>query len=256
MRAALTSCAALFTLAALSLFASEETQQKNNDTNSQDIKKISEAFGHLIGKNLDTIGFHFDMQSVVQGLRDASDGKSPPMSEMECIQAITSIQEAAFHEQAKVNLAEAEGFLKKNKKNKNVVSLEKGKVQYVIEQQGNGESLQANLSPVIRYTGKYLSGEIFGQSKENEHIALDEMISGLKTGMIGMKEGEKRVIYIHPDLAYGTKGMLPPNSLLTFEIELIKADAPQEEIQSLPQDVANRTEAEVAAPSLEEGNLR
>ena len=39
-----------------------------------------------------------------------------------------------------------------------------------------------------------------------------------------MKEGEKRVIYIHPDLAYGTYGSLPPNSLLIFEIEVVKAN--------------------------------
>ena len=52
-------------------------------------------------------------------------------------------------------------------------------------------------------------------------------IPGLKSGIIGMKEGEKRTIYIHPDRAYGTQGYLPPNSLLTFEIELIKANAPE-----------------------------
>ena len=36
---------------------------------------------------------------------------------------------------------------------------------------------------------------------------------------------EKRKIYIHPALAYGTSGELPPNALLTFEVEVIKADA-------------------------------
>ena len=45
-----------------------------------------------------------------------------------------------------------------------------------------------------------------------------------------MKEGEKRTVYIHPDLAYGTNGYLPPpNSLLTFDIEIIKANAPIKE---------------------------
>jgi peptidylprolyl isomerase len=43
-----------------------------------------------------------------------------------------------------------------------------------------------------------------------------------------MKEGEKRTIYIHPDLGYGTSGMLPPNSLLTFEVEIMKSHVPEE----------------------------
>ena len=31
------------------------------------------------------------------------------------------------------------------------------------------------------------------------------------------------MLYIHPDLAYGTTGQLPPNSLLIFEVKLIEA---------------------------------
>ena len=79
---------------------------------------------------------------------------------------------------------------------------------------------------MIRYTGKYLDGSVFGASKEDEQLSLDEIIPGLRAGLLGMKEGEKRTIYIHPDMAYGTNGYLPPNSLLTFEIEIVKANAP------------------------------
>ncbi len=218
-----------------------------NESPKPEIAKISEAFGHLIGKNLESLGFQFDMQAIVTGLKDASLGKASPMSEVECIQAITAIQEAAFTEQSKTNLSKAEDFLKKNKKTKNVVSIEKGKIQYKIEQEGSGLPLQANLAPVIRYVGKFLDGSVFGESKEDEHISLDEMIPGLQQGMIGMKEGEKRTIYIHPELAYGTKGSLPPNSLLTFEIQLVKADAPMQTSDELLKQPIEQS-AEIAAP--------
>lgn len=207
----------------------EKTDLTEMNTPSADVEKISEAFGHLIGKNLDSLGFNFDMQAVVQGLKDSSVGKSAPMTEIECIQAITAIQEAAFKEQSKVNLNRAEDFLKKNRKAKNIVCLEKGRVQYKVEKEGKGTSIKPNVNPVIRYVGKFLDGSVFGQSKEDEPISLEEMIPGLKQGMIGMKEGEKRTIYIHPELAYGTKGALPPNSLLTFEIEVVKTDNPIQE---------------------------
>jgi len=45
-----------------------------------------------------------------------------------------------------------------------------------------------------------------------------------------MKEGEKRTIFVHPSLGYGDKGALLPNSLLTYEVELIKADISQKQI--------------------------
>jgi len=38
-----------------------------------------------------------------------------------------------------------------------------------------------------------------------------------------MKEGEKRRLFVHPEVGYGTSGQLLPNSLLIFDIEVIKA---------------------------------
>ena len=78
------------------------TKTASTEQHQPEIARISEAFGHLIGKNLESLGFDFDMQAVVQGLKDSSIGKASPMSEVECIQAITTIQEAAFKEQMEV----------------------------------------------------------------------------------------------------------------------------------------------------------
>lgn len=199
--------------------------------NSQpvEIARLSEAFGHVIGKNLENIGVKFDMAQVVKGLQDAMSGKESPMSEMECIQAIASVQEKIFKEQCAENLKRAETFLSDNAKFEGIVALEEGKVQYRILEKGAGAEIESHFSPQIRYTGKHLDGSVFGSSKEEETISLDEIIPGLKAGLLGMREGEKRTVYIHPDLAYGTNGYLPPNSLLTFDIEIVKANAPIKE---------------------------
>lgn len=191
-----------------------------------EISRLSEAFGHVISKNLDNIGVKFDMVQVIKGLQDAMAGKESPMSEMECIQAIASVQEKVFKEQCSENLKKAEDFLATNAKTDGVVALEDGKVQYRVVEKGIGAEIEPHFSPLIRYTGKYLDGSVFGSSKEEEMISLDEIIPGLKAGLLGMREGEKRTVFIHPDLAYGTNGFLPPNSLLTFEVEIVKANAP------------------------------
>jgi peptidylprolyl isomerase len=194
-----------------------------------DIAKLSESFGHVIGKNLENIGVKFDMVQVIKGLQDAMAGKTSPMTEMECIQAITSVQEKVFKEQCAENLRRADTFLADNKKAAGVIALEEGKVQYRIDQEGKGPVVEAHYAPLIKYTGKYLDGSVFGSSKEAEKISFDEIIPGLKSALVGMKEGEKRTVYIHPDLAYGTNGYLPPNSLLTFDVEIIQANAPVKE---------------------------
>ncbi len=233
------SILALF-MALSSLNAEEkaEAQPKTapaSQTQPVEIAKLSEAFGHVIGKNLENIGVKFDMTQVVKGLQDAFEGKDSPMSEMECIQAIAAVQEKVFKEQCAENLKRAESFLADNAKSEGIVALENGKVLYRVNEKGTGAEIESHFSPQIRYTGKYLDGSVFGASKEEETVSLDEIIPGLKAGLLGMREGEKRTVYIHPDLAYGTNGYLPPNSLLTFDIEIVKANAPiKEEVESTP----------------------
>lgn len=220
------------TTVALSLgIVSCHAQEIKEDLKSQEIKEpsldlnqVSEAFGHLIGKNLQTLGLEFDVIKVIKGIQDAIAGKEPPMNEADCIQAISMIQ-------AKTNLQIAEEFLATNSKKEGVVELEPNKLQYKIEHTGNGEVVKPHCTPTIRYVGKYPDGNVFGASKEGEPISLDETLPGFTKAIIGMREGEKRTIYIHPELGYGTSGYLAPNSLLTFEIEIVKADTPLSEMK-------------------------
>ncbi len=194
-----------------------------------DVEKISEAFGHLLGKNLESMGMKFDIAKVSKGLQDASEGKPAPMTEMECIQAMATSQEIVYKEAAAKNLKEAEAFLATNKTTSGMQVLEEGKLQYTVTHEGKGVSIDENSSPLIRYTAKLLDGSVFGASTEDELFHLDESLPGLKKGLLGMKEGEKRTLFIHPDLGFGTRGNFPPNSLLTFEIEVVQANAPHAE---------------------------
>jgi peptidylprolyl isomerase len=50
---------------------------------------------------------------------------------------------------------------------------------------------------------------------------LDEAIRGFSLGVKGMRKNERRMLYIHPELAYGDIGLIPPNIALIIEVELI-----------------------------------
>lgn len=193
-----------------------------------DLDKLSEALGHLIGKNLQSIGLPLDLESLVRGIKSSCEGAASPLSEDECVQALAALQEASLSLAADQNLVEANEFLKVNEAEENIVCLEEGKVQYKILKRGKGDEVQPYNSPLLHYKGSYLNGQVFGASSGDEVVCLDESISGFAAGIVGMREGEVRKIYIHPDLGYGRHGLSVPNALLIFEVELLKADASAE----------------------------
>jgi len=226
----------------------KDTQPKKEEkTPDLNIPHISEAFGHLIGKNLESLGFEFDMTQVIKGIQDSIAGKESPMSESECVQAISLVQESVFQKSSKENLEKAESFLAINKKAEGIVEIEKDKLQYKVEKKGTGLEVQPHFSPIIRYTGRFIDGKVFGASKEDEMISLDETIPGFAKGVIGMQEGEKRTLFIHPELGYGTSGYLPPNSSLIFEVEIVKANAPQEQQESITSNIQTKASDEIAS---------
>jgi FKBP-type peptidyl-prolyl cis-trans isomerase len=48
------------------------------------------------------------------------------------------------------------------------------------------------------------------------------VIEGFRLGVIGMRQGETRLIVIPSELAYGSSGVagIPPNSVLVFRVVL------------------------------------
>lgn len=192
-----------------------------------DMGRLSETLGHLIVRQLDQAGFPLNLDLVIQGIRDERAGKPSPMSEEEYEQVICSLQEQHFLHTAELNLAQADSFLKENASKAGVQAVDP-KLQFLVAQEGRGDAVGPESVPLIHYKGTLLDGTVFASSEGiGEPIALPikQSIPGFAKGLVGMKEGEKRVLYIHPELAYGLSGQLPPNSLLIFEVEIVKANA-------------------------------
>jgi peptidylprolyl isomerase len=175
--------------------------------------KLSEALGHMIGKNLQSLDVPLDMASIAKGLQDEAAGLSSPMSEEKCIQTLREFER-------KKNLQEADAFLKENKKRDDVVALEEGKLQYEILKKGDGQKVQSYNSPLVRF--KYET-DCSHPDYLDEVLALEDAAPGLRLGIIGMQEGEIRKLYIHPNLCCEKDD--PQNALLVIEVEVIEADA-------------------------------
>lgn len=215
-------------------------RDQTQEISKEDIQKISEAFGHFIGRNLNTPGVNFDVDSVIKGIRDGVAGKPAPMSDKDYEEKMMLLQKVAFSKLAEHNLKAANEFMAKNKnakineggKEMKVMEIVPDQLQYIILEQGTGPAVEENGSPLINYTGKYIDGSVFSSSADVGGpitIPLNQTIPGFSKGIKGMKEGEKRRLFVHPDQGYGTMGQLPPNSLLIFDIEVVKAVSPKQD---------------------------
>lgn len=185
---------------------------------------LSKTLGHLLVRHLSDPGFTCNFDQVIAGIRDEQAGKKAPMSEESYEQKILAIQEKVFTETAEKNLAAADAFLKENSAKENVTILTE-QLHYTIAKTGAGDEVGPDSMPLIHYKGTLLDGSTFSESAKPIPLPISQSIPGFAKGLVGMKEGEKRTLYIHPELAYGTGGTLPPNSLLIFEVEIVKANS-------------------------------
>ncbi|MCE5293660.1 MAG: FKBP-type peptidyl-prolyl cis-trans isomerase [Chlamydiales bacterium] len=212
------------TASAVPAAAEKKVPTKEELFSQNSIDRLSQTYGHLIQRSLNNPMIKLNPKAVMQGMQDGLDGKTSPLTEKEYEETLQLIQQYAYEDLAAKNLAEAEALMKTHAKEDGMVVTEDGKLQYKILKQGSGDVVTEETVPTINYEAKYSNGQKLGSSEQSGgpiDVKLDETIPGFKKGMLGMKTGEKRIVYIHPDLGFGKAGQLP-NGLLVFEIEVTK----------------------------------
>jgi peptidylprolyl isomerase len=94
---------------------------------------------------------------------------------------------------------------------------------------GAGATPKKGDNVTVNYTGTLTSGTKFDSSFDHGKpfsfkIGVGQVIRGWDEGVMTMQVGGKRKLEIPPDLAYGNRGVggvIPPNSTLIFEVELL-----------------------------------
>lgn len=96
----------------------------------------------------------------------------------------------------------------------------------------SGEVVKVGDAVALNYTGKLKDGTVFDSNVDPKFghvqplaftVGAGQMIAGFDKGVVGMKVGEKKILTIPPEEAYGAAGRpgIPPNSTLIFEVELL-----------------------------------
>jgi len=199
-------------------------------------EKVSYSIGLDVGRNLKNQKIEVDPKILAQGIKDAIEDKKPLLTEDEIAQVMAQFQQEHYAQQEKEkaeisekNKAEGQKFLEENKKNKDVVTLPSG-LQYKVVKSGSGNSPSLTDKVKTHYVGKFLDGTEFDNSVkrgEPAEFPVNGVIKGWTEALQKMKVGDKWILYVPPDLAYGEQGagnVIPPNATLIFEVELLSIE--------------------------------
>lgn len=103
-------------------------------------------------------------------------------------------------------------------------------LRYIIQEPGDADSTLPQPGDIVAvaYTGMLLDGKIFDQATA-EHplktrLARDGLIDGWEEALQRMHKGEKWLLIVPPELAYGARGnppLIKRDTTLVFEMRLL-----------------------------------
>ena len=240
---------------------------------SDEKSRVSYAIGMMSGRQWKAQDLDFDPDVYAQGIKDALAGGATLLTPEQAQQTIEAFKKefSAKQQQKKMELAvknktEGDAFLATNKLAAGVqtlsVSLPNGKtseLQYLVLTNGTGTVPQANDKVTVKYRGSLLDGTEFDSSYKRGQPAsfpVGGVIRGWTEALEKMPVGSKWKLFIPADLAYGENGRpgIPPNSVLIFEVELLKDEAapPPSAPPAPAAPVAPLTSDIIKVPSAEE----
>ncbi len=118
-------------------------------------------------------------------------------------------------------------YLEENKAKKGVITRPSG-LQFRIIQNGYGKRPTAADSVTVYYTGTLINKIIFDGTSPGlpATMRLQSVIPGWIEALQLMREGDRWLLTIPPNLGYGVRGAgdgaIPPNQVLLFDIRLVK----------------------------------
>jgi hypothetical protein len=100
-----------------------------------------------------------------------------------------------------------------------------GNLYYQIQREGTGDPVTLNDTVIVMYKGKLLNGTIFDETTDKPAtFAVKRLIKGMQAGLSLCRTGTRIRLMIPSALAYATRnlGVIPPNSVLVFETEVLE----------------------------------
>ncbi|MFI3268647.1 MAG: FKBP-type peptidyl-prolyl cis-trans isomerase [Rikenellaceae bacterium] len=126
----------------------------------------------------------------------------------------------------KIYVAKNKAFLEQLKNEEGVISLPEGIFYKIIKSGSGAVSPKLNNVVSVHYKGSLINGYVFDSTENNgypETFRLREVIDGWQIVMQKMCVGDRWIMYLPSDYAYGNQSLddIPGGSTLIFEVELL-----------------------------------
>jgi peptidylprolyl isomerase len=102
-------------------------------------------------------------------------------------------------------------------------------IQITLTNLGEGSKIKTGDEVFFHYIGRLAEGKVFDNSHDRYKPVQIKMgngmiIKGLEEAFKFLYKGDKALVVVPPNLGYGNKdlGIIPPNSTLSFEIEIVE----------------------------------
>ena len=209
---------------------------------------IGNSFLSRLEKDSIEININFVYQGIKDGLLPDEDSTKRLITKAEIDSLLMQMQivmqekqqkefeerQQKYEERKKTAKADGEKFLEENKKKPDVI-VEKSGLQYRVIKAGTGTAIPKATDIVkVHIVAKHIDGEEFQSTRTMDapEIPLEHLtMPGMKEAISKMKIGDLWEIVCPPKLAYGDQetGIVPPNSVVVFEIELLDIIQPPTE---------------------------
>ena len=204
-----------------------ESNKPNEVTLNTELQKVSSSLGILMANSVKSQGAdNLDFDALAAAFRDVFTGSSLKISQQDAMNIVQNYMQAAADRKHAGAKEEGEKFLAVNKLKEGITTTASG-LQYKALKLGNGKTPKANSNVTVHYTGTLTDGTVFDSSVQRGQPAtfgVSQVISGWTEALQLMREGDKWVLYIPYNLAYGERGAgndIPPYATLIFEVELL-----------------------------------
>lgn len=192
-----------------------------------ELQKISYSLGVLMASSVRSQGADtLDIDAVAAAFRDVFESNDLKISQQDANNTVQAYMQASSDKKHAGAKEEGEKFLADNKLKQGVTTTASG-LQYRALKLGNGKTPKATSRVTVHYTGKLINGKVFDSSVQRGQptsFGVSQVIGGWTEALQLMREGDKWLLYIPHDLAYGAGGAggdIPPFATLIFEVELI-----------------------------------
>jgi FKBP-type peptidyl-prolyl cis-trans isomerase FklB len=237
------------TLLCASLISLGNTAQAQTDTATEaagtahkpfatEQEKISYATGVQTARNLTRNDISFDLDVLVQGLRDVLGNQPLRMSEKDLRTALQKVQGDVHRN----TVANRQALMNKNRvrgesfqaefRQKPDVKVTTGNVLYRVLRQGSGPLPGDSDMIVVRYRGMLVDGTEFDASTSEKGVPMkvEQMVQGWRQAIKQMPVGSHWEIVVPANLAYGDRGVgtvIGPAETLVYNVELLDIKAQQ-----------------------------